>query len=112
MKDIEKVEDAIEMLDIEKNTAIKEKTELEDLKSEMQDYKEDVQEFKEALKDAGLSEKSLQESKAARRLFFKVNKMINKMDPVIALLNQEKETLEQKIHTHKGEEGVAFEKEE
>ena len=59
----------------------------------------------QALVNAGLDEKSMHESKAARRLFYKVNNMINQLDPLVSALNKEKESLQRKIDDHKPETG-------
>ncbi|RXG71471.1 LETM1 and EF-hand domain-containing protein 1, mitochondrial [Armadillidium vulgare] len=95
-EDIDHVEEALEMIELEKKRAFIEEKELSELKSELADYEEDIHDFKKALKDAGM-EKSLRESKAARRLFSRVNKMINKLDPVVSALNDQKESLKKKL---------------
>ena len=45
----------------------------------------------QAIVKAGIKRKGLKESKAARRLFSRVNKMINKMDPIVSALKKEEE---------------------
>lgn len=44
----------------------------------------------QALIEAGLNKKELRESKAARRLFIRVNKMISKMEPLLDGVGKEK----------------------
>ncbi|XP_042877628.1 mitochondrial proton/calcium exchanger protein-like [Penaeus japonicus] len=88
--DLREVEEALETLGVEKNRLIIEEQELSELKSELADYQEDVEDFKTALIEAGLNKKELRESKAARRLFIRVNKMISKMEPLLDRVGKEK----------------------
>ncbi|ROT60861.1 LETM1 and EF-hand domain-containing protein 1, mitochondrial [Penaeus vannamei] len=89
-EDLREVEEALETLGVEKNRLIIEEQELSELKSELADYQEDVEDFKKALIEAGLNKKELRESKAARRLFIRVNKMISKMEPLLDSVGKEK----------------------
>lgn len=83
-----------------------EKTEIEDLKESLADYKEDVDDLNKAVADMPRPE--IRETKAASRLFKKVNKMINKMDLVLCELEakekQLKKDLEVEITDKKKEE--------
>lgn len=95
-EDIESLEDALKNISDEKNKLLIEKEELEDLKEEMQDYKEDIEEFKEISVKTGKS-LGLKETKAAKRLRNKVDKMVNKMDHLFVGLESKKQSLEEKI---------------
>ncbi|XP_042232204.1 mitochondrial proton/calcium exchanger protein-like isoform X2 [Homarus americanus] len=90
-KDLRDVEEAIETLGVEKRKLIIEEQELSELKSELADYKEDIEDFQKALIEADMNKKELRESKAAKRLFIRVNKMINRLEPVLDSLGKEKE---------------------
>ena len=94
--DIASIEDAIENIANEKKMLIIEKEELDDIKEELQDYKEDLTEFKEIAQLTG-GDKGLKESKAAKRLRNKVDKMVNKMDKIFASLETKKEDLQSQI---------------
>ena len=100
-EDIESLEQALEQVGLEKRSLAIEKEELEDLKEEMADYKEDIEEFKEIQKLTGKQE--LKESKAAKALRKRVDKMINKMDTVMERLEAKKEKIQEKIDTMKKE---------
>ncbi|KAK8732531.1 hypothetical protein OTU49_006807, partial [Cherax quadricarinatus] len=90
-KDLRDVEEAIETLGVEKRKLIIEEKELSELKSELADYQEDVEDFEKALGEADVNKEQLRESKAAKRLFVRVNKMINKIEPVLESLKKEKD---------------------
>ena len=100
-EDIESLEQALEQVGLEKRSLAIEKEELEDLKEEMADYKEDIEEFKEIQKLTGKQE--LKESKAAKALRKRVDRMINKMDTVMERLEAKKEKIQEKIDTMKKE---------
>ncbi|XP_071515610.1 mitochondrial proton/calcium exchanger protein isoform X2 [Panulirus ornatus] len=87
-EDLRDVGEAIETLGVEKRKMIIEEKELSELKSELADYQEDIEDFKKAVIEAGLN-KELRESKAARRLFIRVNKMMSKMEPFLQSLDKE-----------------------
>lgn len=59
---------------------IVEKEEIQELKAEMADYKEDVEDLAKVIADTPQPE--IQETKAAKRLFKSVGRMIGKMDKV------------------------------
>ncbi|XP_013773741.1 mitochondrial proton/calcium exchanger protein-like [Limulus polyphemus] len=101
--DFADLEDALENIANEKRKLLLEKEELEELKEEMADYKEDIEEFHEVILKRG--DTNLQESKAAKHLFNKVNNMITKMDLVLAELAKERNSLQQHIEdmAQKGE---------
>lgn len=73
-----------------------EKEELKELKEEMAEYQEDLKELYE-IKAAAKGQEDIENikvSKGATRLFKKVNKMISKMDAVLAQLESEKQMKE------------------
>lgn len=76
-----------------------EKEELKELKEEMAEYQEDVQELLQ-LKAEARGEKDIEKikvSKGANRLYAKVNKMIGKMDGVLAELEEKEKKAKEKI---------------
>ncbi|XP_068220539.1 mitochondrial proton/calcium exchanger protein isoform X2 [Palaemon carinicauda] len=89
-EDLKDVEGALETLGVEKKKYIIEEKELSELKTELADYQEDIEDFTAALIEAGIDKKELRESKAAKRLFIRVNKMLNRMDPLLDVLSKEK----------------------
>lgn len=89
-EDLRDVEEAIENLGVEKRKLIIEEQEMAELKSELADYQEDIEDFRKALTQAKIDKKQLRVSKAAGRLFVRVNKMINRMEPLLDRLGKEK----------------------
>ncbi|XP_063231790.1 mitochondrial proton/calcium exchanger protein [Bacillus rossius redtenbacheri] len=87
-EDLEMLEDALDSLAKEKKNLIVEKEELGSLKEELEDYKEDLVDL-EQLVQAGDRLDKVRETKAARRLYNKVSKMIGKMDAVLGELGRE-----------------------
>lgn len=82
-----------------------EKEELKELKEEMAEYQEDIQELDQMKKEAtGETDIDLKVSKGAKRLYTKVNKMIGKMDAVLAELEQSEKQVKQKIDSLAPEE--------
>lgn len=83
-----------------------EKEEIKELKEEMAEYKEDIEELLQMKVDAkGEAEiDGLKVSKGAKRLYSKVNKMIGKMDAVLAELEQSEEKVKQKVEALSPEE--------
>ncbi|KAK9891833.1 hypothetical protein WA026_016632 [Henosepilachna vigintioctopunctata] len=93
-KDIEMIETALDNISKQKKFIV-EKEELQDLKDEMADYKEDVQNLEKAV--ASQKKPEIKESKAAKRLFNRVNKMINKLDTVLVDLNKKEAQLKKHL---------------
>lgn len=91
-KDLEAIEGALEEMSKEK--LIVEKEVLSELKTEMAEYQEDVQDFKKAVAD--LPKQDIKVSRASKVLYNKVNKMINKMDTMVADLEKQKVQLSDK----------------
>lgn len=83
-----------------------EKEEIKELKEEMAEYQEDIQELyqmkAQAKGEADID--SLKVSKGAKRLFNKVNKMIGKMDAVMAELEQSEKQMKEKMQALSPEE--------
>ncbi|CAH1099864.1 unnamed protein product [Psylliodes chrysocephalus] len=93
-KDFEMIEDAIDTVSKDKKFIV-EKGEIKELKSEMEDYKEDVDELSKAV--ASQPKPEIKETKAAKRLFKSVNKIINKLDKVLVDLEAKEKLLKQEL---------------
>lgn len=104
--DVKVIEQALDTLDKDKKTMSVEKEELKELKEEMAEYQEDVQELyqmkAEAKGEADIE--NIKVSKGAKRLFNKVNKMIQKMDAVLLDLEQSEKQVKEKIESLSSEE--------
>lgn len=94
-KDLNVLEDAIDNLAKGKNKLILEKEKIEDLKEEMADYQEDLQELKNITSDKPTP--AIRESKAAKRLYNRVNSMIKKLDIVVHQLESKEEQLKREM---------------
>ncbi|KAF2361004.1 LETM1-like [Trinorchestia longiramus] len=95
-EDLAEVEEALETIGAQQRRLLIEEQELSTLKGELRDYQEDIQDFKRVI--AQVPERAdLQESKAARRLFAKVNRLIAKTEPVIEALNAKTEEMHKVI---------------
>lgn len=103
--DLADIEDALEKIAAEKQELLIEKEELEDLKEEMADYKQDVDELKDVVVKTG--KRDIQETKAAMRLYNRVNRIIGSMDHLIDKLNEERKSMQIKLDST---EGAASEK--
>lgn len=77
-----------------------EKEELKELKEEMAEYQEDIKELAQLKAEAkGLSDiENIKVSKGAKRLFNKVNKMIDKVDGVLTELERSEKNLKETIN--------------
>jgi LETM1 and EF-hand domain-containing protein 1 len=93
-KDFEMLESAIDSVSKEKQYIV-EKGELEELKEQMADYKEDVEDLNKAIAEQPKPE--IRETKAARRLFKSVNRMIGKLDSVLVNLEEKEEQLKKDL---------------
>lgn len=93
--DLADIEDALEKIAAEKQELLIEKEELEDLKEEMADYKQDVEELKDVVVKTG--KRDIQETKAAMRLYNRVNRIIGSMDHLIDKLNEERKSMQIKL---------------
>lgn len=98
--DFEELEDALENISAEKKQLLIEKEELEDLKEEMAEYKQDVDELKDVVVKTGT--RDIQESKAATRLYNRVNRIIGNMDHLIDKLNEERKSMQIEIDSTEG----------
>lgn len=93
-KDMQALEDALDEISKDKKFIV-EKGEIEELKEQMADYQEDVQDLKKVVAEQPKPE--IKESKAAQRLFKRVDKMINKMDSVLAELENKEKKLKEDL---------------
>lgn len=91
--DLGVLENALDTIGKEKKKLIVEKEELHELKEELAEYKEDVQDLKE------IPMVEVKESKAAKRLFKVVNKMIGKLDDHVTKLEQKEEAIKKDLET-------------
>ena len=116
--DVVTIENALENIGVERKRLLIEKEELLELKQEMAEYQEDVEELKEfiRLKAQQLDpkrEKSsfffVRESKASRRLFRTVNKMINRLDGTVGKFEARRQTGTDNQATAAAEEFVSIE---
>lgn len=98
--DLADIEDALEKIAAEKQELLIEKEELEDLKEEMADYKQDVEELKDVVVKTG--KRDIQETKAAMRLYNRVNRIIGSMDHLIDKLNEERKSMQVKLDSSEG----------
>lgn len=92
--DVAAIENALNNISKEKKKLLVEKETIEDLKEELKDYKEDVVDLEKAIAETPEA-KNIQESKAAKRLYNKVNKIIDKMDSVISELDKNQVSFEE-----------------
>ncbi len=83
-----------------------EKDDIVELKKELQDYEEDLEDLKWMKAEAGRFD--LHESKGAKRLFSRVNKMLGRMDGLVDSLQKKEKAITQKLHDeHTSEEEKA-----
>lgn len=96
--DVKVLEQALDSIGKDKKISI-EKEELKELKEDMAEYQEDIQELHQLKAEAkGLTEiENIKESTGAKRLFKKVNKMINKMDAVLLELETSEKKIKEKM---------------
>ena len=87
--DVAALENALESIGVQRKRLLIEKEELTELKEEMAEYQEDIEELKDFLAVSASQQPPerrrlvLRESKAARRLFTSVNRMIQKLDGTV-----------------------------
>lgn len=93
-KDLQALEDALDEISKEKKFIV-EKGEIEELKEQMADYQEDVQDLQKAVAEQPKPE--IKETKAAQRLFKRVNKMIGTMDKLLTDLESKEKQLKQDL---------------
>lgn len=95
-KDLEDIESALEEIAEHKQLNI-EREELQDLKEEVNEYKEDLMDLKEVIVLSGAEHDEIVESKAAKRLIKRVDKLIYQADAVMMELQKEKEKFQEEI---------------
>lgn len=93
--DMEALEDALDSLSQKRKKLLVEKEELEDLKEEMADYQEDLRELQDVTVASGKKEPVVAESKGAKRLFSRVNKMIGNMEKALLEIEKKKKQEDQ-----------------
>ncbi|KAG7201202.1 hypothetical protein KM043_003989 [Ampulex compressa] len=103
--DVKVLEQALDTIGKDKKMAV-EKEELKELKEEMAEYQEDIKELDQIKAEAkGQADiECIKVSKGAKRLFNKVNKMIGKMDAVLAELEQSEKQVKQRLESLGSEE--------
>ena len=120
--DMAALENALENISVQRKRLIIEKEELDELKEEMAEYQEDIDELHDFLNAeatrTSASERrriDLRESKAARRLFRSVNRMISRLDGIVVDLESRQRRLKKESvvpeadHVAVGEEIVSIE---
>ncbi|KAL8594118.1 hypothetical protein ACOMHN_000829 [Nucella lapillus] len=95
-QELEDIETALEEIAEQKQLNI-EKEELQDLKQEVNEYKEDLQDLKEVMVLSGKEHDGLVESKAAKRLIKRVDRLIRQAYSVMTELQAEKERFQEEI---------------
>lgn len=96
--DVKVLEQALDSVGKDKKMSV-EKEELKELKEEMAEYQEDIQELHQLKAEAkGVADiENIKVSTGAKRLFNKVNRMINKMDAVLLELEQSEKKMKEKM---------------
>ncbi|KAJ8920446.1 hypothetical protein NQ315_005314 [Exocentrus adspersus] len=107
-KDFEIIEHAIDAVSKEKKFIV-EKEELQELKAELADYQEDLEDLAKAV--ASQPKPEIKETKAAKRLFKSVNKMIGRLDNVLVELEKKEKQLKKDLEVE-GTKEVDQKKEE
>ena len=83
------LENALESVGVQRNKRLLvAKEDLTDLKEEMADYQEDIKEMESLNQTAERNRLVLRESKAARRLFQSVNRMIHKLEHTVVRMDK------------------------
>ncbi|XP_076466518.1 mitochondrial proton/calcium exchanger protein-like [Babylonia areolata] len=95
-QELEDIETALEEIAEQKQLNI-EKEELQDLKQEVNEYKEDLQDLKQVMVLSGKEQDTLVESKAAKRLIKRVDRLIRQADSVMVELQADKERFQEEI---------------
>ncbi|KAK2711971.1 hypothetical protein QYM36_010859 [Artemia franciscana] len=97
--DLAALEDALENVGVEKRKLLLEKEELSEIKKELQDYEEDLKDLDKFMKSSGQPPQFLRESKAARRLYKRVNNIIGNLDDLVHSLEKNKKILKEEAKT-------------
>ncbi|KAK3095633.1 hypothetical protein FSP39_016948 [Pinctada imbricata] len=95
-KDLSEIEEAIEEIAKERQFNI-DKEELDDLKEDVAEYKEDLEDLRAVIISQGGEEKDISESKAAKRLAKRVEKLISQLDTTIITLHDRKDEIQTQI---------------
>lgn len=95
-KDVEVLGEALETLSKDKKQLLVEKETIKELKEEIEEYKEDVEELRE-ITTAGPKETPVQETRAAKILYKKVNYMIDNLDKVLKTLEKKEKKIREDL---------------
>ncbi|XP_043918230.1 mitochondrial proton/calcium exchanger protein [Protopterus annectens] len=95
-EEIDMLSDACTKLKEQKKLLTKEKEELEELKDDVLEYNEDLEEIKKELSKTG-QEKTVEETKASKRLSKRVNRMIGRLGTIIDELEKEQVVLNSQL---------------
>ncbi|PVD29946.1 hypothetical protein C0Q70_09207 [Pomacea canaliculata] len=96
VKDLEEIETALEEIAEHKQLNI-EKEELKDLKEEISEYKEDLMDLKEVIVSSGAAQDEMVESKPAKHLTKRVDRLIGQIDSVMDELQAEKKRFQEEV---------------
>ncbi|CAG7830387.1 unnamed protein product [Allacma fusca] len=100
-EDIERIENALDVLGSQKRELYIETEELQDLKEELADYQDDLKDL-----DTISKESKVVESKAAKRLYKRVNSLIGNLEQVVDKLQKEGHELKAEIKEGEAREEV------
>ena len=95
-EDLKEIESVIENIAIERKFNIKE-AELQDLKEDVDEYKEDLEDLRSVILSSGGEEEDIKESKSAKKLGKRVDKVVKQLDEKINKLHRERMDLNQEI---------------
>lgn len=97
-EDLKEIESVIENIAIERKFNIKE-AELQDLKEDLDEYKEDLEDLRSVILSTGGDEEDIKESKSAKKLGKRVDKVVKQLDEKINELHRERMDLNEEITT-------------
>ncbi|CAG2224502.1 LETM1 [Mytilus edulis] len=95
-EDLKEIESAIENIAMEKKFNIDEEI-LQDLKEDVDEYKEDLEDLKSVMLASGGDEEDIKESKSAKRLGKKVDKLVNQLDVKLDELHKKRLKINEEI---------------
>ncbi|CAC5422559.1 LETM1 [Mytilus coruscus] len=95
-EDLKEIESAIENIAMEKKFNIDEEI-LQDLKEDVDEYKEDLEDLKSVMLASGGDEEDIKESKSAKRLGKKVDKLVTQLDVKLDELHKKRLRINEEI---------------
>ncbi|XP_052100639.1 mitochondrial proton/calcium exchanger protein-like [Mytilus californianus] len=95
-EDLKEIESAIENIAMEKKFNIDEEI-LQDLKEDVDEYKEDLEDLKSVILASGGDEEDIKESKSAKRLGKKVDKLVTQLDVKLDELHKKRLRINEEI---------------